>query len=86
MIQNYINGKWTNSSSKDTVDVLNPATGKLLDKCPLGNEEDVNSAIAAANKAFATWRRTPATQRVQPLFKVKMLMEENFEDLAKIYC
>ena len=83
MIKNYINGQWLDSNAKNSVEILNPATGKVLDTCPLGTNEDVNRAVAAALAAFPAWRQTPAVDRVQPLFKFKSLMEENLEDIAR---
>lgn len=84
MIQNYIFGKWIPSCSKESIEVLNPATGESLERCPLGCSEDVGRAVESALAAWPSWRKTPAQQRVQPLFKMKFLMEENFEDLAKV--
>jgi malonate-semialdehyde dehydrogenase (acetylating)/methylmalonate-semialdehyde dehydrogenase len=49
---------------------------------PLSTAADVDQAVQAAAEAFVNWRRTPPTERVQYLFKLKNLMEENFEDLA----
>lgn len=84
MVRNYINGEWVNSLGKDTVDVVNPATEELLDKCPLGTTEDVNRAVAAAQAAFVGWRKTPAMDRVQYLFRLKTLLEENLDELVKL--
>lgn len=83
MIKNYINGEWCDSSTNDSVAVVNPATEQVLEQCPLGSAADVDQAVQAAQTAYESWRRTPATQRVQPLFQLKSLLEENFEDLAK---
>lgn len=83
MIKNYINGEWCASRGKDSVEILNPATGKALDHCPLGTAEDVDLAVRAAKAAYDGWRRTPAIERVQPLFRLKTLLEENLEDLAR---
>ncbi|MBI4374214.1 MAG: CoA-acylating methylmalonate-semialdehyde dehydrogenase [Deltaproteobacteria bacterium] len=83
MIGNYINGEWRESQSKETVDVVNPATGKLLEKCPLGNREEVDQAVQAAKKAYKSWRQVPTVERVQPFFKLKNLMEENLEGLSR---
>lgn len=84
VIQNYINGEWRDSSSKQFVEVRNPATGEVLDRCPLGNPSEVDQAVAAAQKAFQSWRKVPTVERVQPLFRLKQIMEENLEDLARM--
>ena len=61
----------------------NPATAEVLARVPLSPPEEVAQAAQAAAKAQAEWRRVPATQRVQYLFKLKDRMEENFEDLSR---
>ncbi|QYO68498.1 aldehyde dehydrogenase family protein [Leptolyngbya sp. 7M] len=84
ILQNYINGQWCYSSAGEYLDVVNPATAEILAKVPLSTAEELNRAAEAAQMAFLTWRRTPATQRVQYLFRLKMLMEDQFEELASI--
>ena len=83
-ITNYINGQWTDSRTSEWRDVLNPATGETLASVPLAGSEDVNAAIEAAAAAFPDWRRTPAEDRIQSLFKLKNLLEEHIDDIARI--
>jgi len=78
MIKNHINGQWIPSNGTDHVDIINPATGELLDKTPLGTTADVNAAVA-----FLAWRQTPVIDRIQPLFRLKALMEAEAENLAR---
>lgn len=82
MIKNYINGQWVESWGRESVEVLNPANGELLDRCPLGTKQDVEETVRAAQAAFRQWRQVPTIDRVQPLFKLKALMEEAAEELA----
>jgi malonate-semialdehyde dehydrogenase (acetylating)/methylmalonate-semialdehyde dehydrogenase len=84
MIKNYINGEWVSSSGKSSVDVVNPANGQVLDQCPLSTTEDVNKAVKAAQQAFKSWRETPPNDRVQYFFKLKSLLDENLEELARL--
>lgn len=84
MVKNYVNGEWITSKNRSTVAVLNPATGEKLDETPLSTEEELNQAVDAAKEAFKTWRQTPAADRVQPLFRLKALLEENVEELARL--
>src|SRR5262249_34234169 len=72
------------TSAQTHIDVINPATGELLDRCPLGTAQDVQAAVAAAKAAFKTWRETPVTDRIQPFFRLKVLLEENAEALARM--
>lgn len=81
-IGNYVNGRWQTPGGP-LMDVRNPATGETLARVAMSTPADVNAAIAAASAAFDGWRRTPATERVQYLFKLKALLEENFEELAR---
>lgn len=83
VLQNYINGSWCDSSATTYLDVINPATAQVLAQVPLSTAADVESAAKAAAAAFVSWRRTPAGDRVQYLFKLKALLDENFLDLAK---
>jgi malonate-semialdehyde dehydrogenase (acetylating)/methylmalonate-semialdehyde dehydrogenase len=80
---NYINGEWRQSSTADYLDVINPATNDLLGQVPLSPASEVDEAAQAATLAFEEWRRTPAADRIQYLFKLKNLLEDNFEDIAR---
>jgi len=84
MIRNYIDGAWVASLGSDAVEVVNPATEELLARCPLGTAADVDAAAAAAQRAFAGWRRTPAIDRVQYLFRLKELLERHFDELVQL--
>ncbi len=84
-LKNYINGAWTASDEKNTIDVINPATQEVMAKVPYGSDTSEDLALAAdtADTAFQSWSQVPVMQRVQPLYKLKFLLEENLEDLAK---
>ena len=81
-LPNYINGQWCASSATEYLDVINPATAEVLAQVPLSTATEVDQAAQAAAAAFITWRRTPPTERVQFLFKLKNLLDEHFGDLA----
>ncbi len=83
-VSNFINGTWTDSSSTEWQDVLNPATADVLARVPLADAAEVGRAVEAAAAAFPEWRRTPPEDRIQPLFKLKQLLEEHVDDLARI--
>src|SRR5579871_2648067 len=83
-LTNYINGQWTDSRSSESRDVVNPATGEVLASVPLADAAEVNAAVEAAAAAFPEWRRTPPEDRIQPLFKLKMLLEEHLDDISRI--
>src|SRR5579859_5378508 len=83
-LTNYINGTWTDSHATEWRDVINPATGEVLASVPMGGAADVNAAVEAAAAAFPEWRRTPPEDRIQPLFKLKVLLDEHIDEIAKI--
>ena len=83
-LTNFIDGRWTGSPSTDLRDIVNPATGEVLAQAPLADANEVNQAIESAAAAFPEWRRTPPEDRIQPLFRLKMLLEEHIEDIARI--
>ena len=83
-IPNYINGEWVESAAREWSDIINPATTEVLGKVPLSDVAEVTKAIDAAAAAFPAWRRTPPEDRIQPLFKLKVLLEEHIDDISRI--
>ncbi len=79
----YINGQWQRSKSSDYQDVINPATGEALGRVPLAAADDVDRAVQAASQAFPEWRRTPPEDRIQYLFKLKQILEDHFDEIAR---
>ena len=86
VLQNYINGSWVNSACKESIEVVNPATGEVLANVPFGPEtaQDISVAALAAHEAYLVWKQEPILKRIQPLFKLKQLLEENKEEIARI--
>lgn len=82
-LPNYIRGEWVASKATEHLDVSNPATGELLARTPVSPKEEVDLAVKAATAAFQEWRRTPVTERIQYLIKLKNLLEEHCEDIAR---
>ncbi len=82
-LPNYINSTWQESAADELLDVTNPATGEVLAHVPLSPAEEVHQAAAAAADALHEWRRTPPVQRIQYLFTLKNLLEENLDDIAR---
>jgi len=83
-VPQFINGQWIESNASEWMDVLNPATGETLAKVPLADAAEVTKAIDAAAAAFPDWRRTPPEDRIQPLFKLKQLLEEHLDDISRL--
>ena len=82
-LPNYVGGSWHPSESAEHLGVTNPATGEVLGRVPMTPPEEVEDAVKAAQDAFPEWRRVPVVDRVQYLFDLKVLLEENLEDLAR---
>ncbi len=83
-VPNFIGGQWVGSSAKEWRDIVNPASGEVLAQVPLADAAEANAAVEAAAAAFPEWRRTPPEDRIQPLFKLKMLLEDHIDDIARI--
>ena len=81
-LQNFIGGDWRASSASEALNVINPASAKVLAEVPLSPAADVNAAVEVAERAFVDWRRTPVVERIQPLFRLKTLLEQHRDELA----
>jgi malonate-semialdehyde dehydrogenase (acetylating)/methylmalonate-semialdehyde dehydrogenase len=81
-LRNYVGGEWVESSTTEFLQITNPATAESLGRVPLSTASDVDHAVAAAQEAFQSWREVPPVVRARHLFKLKELMEEQFDDLA----
>src|SRR6187455_1972337 len=84
LLKNFVGGRWEDASARQAIPVRNPATGDVLAEAPLSGAADVAKAVDAASKALHTWRRTPAGDRIQPLFRLKALLDANFSEIAKL--
>ena len=84
LVSNYINGTFKSSVSSEFTEVINPYSEEILARTPHSKKEEVDEAIKLANKAFEGWSKTPVIDRVQPLFKLKALLEENAKEICEI--
>jgi malonate-semialdehyde dehydrogenase (acetylating) / methylmalonate-semialdehyde dehydrogenase len=83
-VYNYIAGEWRRSKASAFLDVQNPATAETIVRVPLSSADEVDEAARAAQAAFDEWRRTPPTDRIQYLFTLKNLLEEHFDEIARL--
>jgi len=81
--QNFIGGRWVPARSGRTFANLDPATGETLGEFPASGPEDVNDAIEAAAKAFASWRLVPAPKRAEVVFRAGEIIRQRKADLAR---
>src|SRR5688572_14306517 len=83
-LNNFIDGKWTDSASGRRVPDLNPAdTSDVIAEAPSSTAAEAAAACEAAARAFPGWRRTPAPVRGQLLYRVQRRMEERRQELAE---
>jgi malonate-semialdehyde dehydrogenase (acetylating)/methylmalonate-semialdehyde dehydrogenase len=83
-LKNYIGGRWVDARTAEFQDVYNPAKGEVIAKVPLSTRADVDTAVAAANAAFSSWRATPVVERARVMFAFRAKLDEHFEELARI--
>ena len=83
-----IDGKRVASSSGETFDTVNPATGEVLARVAKGNAADIDLAVAAARRAFEqpAWRRMSGYERGNLLLRLADLIERDADDLAVLEC
>ena len=80
---NYVGGEWEAAAASESIPVRNPATGDIIAAAPMSGAKDVGKAVAAASEAWLKWRRVPPGDRIQPLFKLKALLDAQIKDLAR---
>jgi malonate-semialdehyde dehydrogenase (acetylating)/methylmalonate-semialdehyde dehydrogenase len=83
-VRDYIGGEWRRPNSPPATDVLNPARAEVIGKSPAGSAQDVDAAVKAAAAAFPAWRAVPPAERIQYLFRFKALLDEHFDEIARI--
>ncbi|VCU71011.1 Alpha-ketoglutaric semialdehyde dehydrogenase [Pigmentiphaga humi] len=79
----YIDGEFSGAEGRHAGDVANPATGEVIGRLPHVGPADLDRAVAAAERAFASWRRTSPLARSDLLRKVAALIRERAPDIAR---
>jgi malonate-semialdehyde dehydrogenase (acetylating) / methylmalonate-semialdehyde dehydrogenase len=79
-----IDGEFVDSRTTHWRDVVNPATQDILARVPFATPEELDAAVAAAKKAFETWRKTPIGARARIFLKLQQLIRENMRQLATV--
>jgi len=83
-VRNLVGGVWEDRNGQETEPVYDPATGEVIAETPLSTTDDVDRAVQKAKEAFPSWAAMPVTERARMLFRFKMLLEENFEELRDL--
>src|SRR5262250_1816405 len=79
----FTGGEWLETNGVPTSPVFNPSTGEQIAETPMCGAKEVDAAVQAAAAAFPAWSETPPTERARVLFRFKMLLEENFEEIVR---
>ncbi|MGB6242850.1 MAG: NADP-dependent succinate-semialdehyde dehydrogenase [Castellaniella sp.] len=82
--QAYINGRWCDADSAETISVSNPATGEILGSVPCMGVAETRRAIEGAQAAWGQWRAMTAKERALILRRWFDLMIVHAQDLALI--
>jgi acyl-CoA reductase-like NAD-dependent aldehyde dehydrogenase len=80
----WINGKAHASTSKEVIEVVDPATEEVLDVVPSGTEADIAQAVAAAQAAFPAWKELPASDKASHLHRAAAKMRQHFDELVRL--
>jgi malonate-semialdehyde dehydrogenase (acetylating)/methylmalonate-semialdehyde dehydrogenase len=83
-VKNFIGGTFVDIISSRNLAITSPIDGASLAELPCSGASEVDQAVVAARKAFATWSKTPIKERVQIFFRYRALLEKNMEELAVI--
>jgi len=83
--KNYIDGKWRSAQTGKTFENRNPANrNDLIGLFPASGQGEVDDAVEAAKKAFASWRLVPAPKRGELLYRAGELLKKHKEELARV--
>ncbi|MFF7477054.1 aldehyde dehydrogenase family protein [Streptomyces sp. NPDC008092] len=82
VLRHYIDGAWAEPADSTTADIVNPATGETTGRLALGSEADVDSAVAAARRAFVSYSQLSVAERVELLQKIAAEYERRADDMA----
>lgn len=83
--QLFIDGEWTDSASGQTIEVVDPATEKIVANVCRANSEDIDKAVKAARRAFeGPWSKLSVSERGRLIWKLADLIEVNAEEFAEL--
>ena len=81
-VRNLIDGQWEDEAGVEYVPLYNPSTGAQIGEVPLSSPDTSARAVESSYKAYEQWRKAPISQRMNYIFDIRRVMEENAEDLA----
>lgn len=82
--QLFIDNQWCDAAAGETLAVINPATGQEIGRLAHARKPDLDRALAAADRGFAIWRATPASERSAIMRRAAGLLRERADDIAAL--
>ena len=82
-IKLLIDGKWIQSSERDSLPLINPATEEILSNVPIANDKDLDNSLTSSHKAFKTWSKFPPLKRQSIMLKAVEIIKGRQEEIAK---
>ena len=79
----FIDGKFVESTSKDWIDLKDPATNELVTRVPKCTTEEMQAAVDSSKRAFKTWSQTSILTRQQVMLRLQHILRANMSELAK---
>jgi len=84
MLKYCVDGEWRETTSGKYMDVTDSSTGEVFAKAPCCTAAEVEAAIESAQKAYETWSTTAIQKRTQVLYRWKVLLEQNAEEITHL--
>ena len=84
VIHHYIDGRVVESNTGRRGDVYNPAIGEVIRQVAFADAAEVDTAVSSARNAFPAWAAAPPIRRARVMFKMKQLLEDNIDELARL--
>ena len=82
-VRNYRDGSFV-AGDQPFIDVYNPSDGSIISRVPMSSHDDVDAAVASAERVFPAWSRTPIKERVQVFYRYKALLEQHIDELSAL--
>ena len=83
-LRSFVDGRWVEGHPLGFGQLFDPGLGEVIGEVSLGGREDVDEAVEGAYETFKTWSRTSVPDRLQYLFRIKWVLEEHKEDIARV--
>ena len=83
-LQLFIDGEWISKGSRESEQVINPATGEVLGDLPHATKEDLDRALAAAERGFKVWRKVLPEKRSEILRRAAEILKQRGDQVTKV--